>query len=389
LNKYPAVLQKVSDKQLGIRIHKRTRHEYKKGYVKAHDCKTTLTITRNSKLIHYDLKPSFSKGAFGAVHRYKKVSTQGNMHLFFRTPKKVIKRINRTKYYAPQNLKENLLKENLRHEVRLVYLAQGEKLTLEQIDKKIVIKKEYCYIIIPDYGNGDLQRLIEKNNSPSLRKSKTQLKIMRDLMLALLRIHKSKKAHWDVKMENIIIQNDRAFLIDPATQSQFKYSGGRYGTAIYEHPETRLPIPPHACDIFALGMNLYELVAYSRSDKALLAVLKKAPLSNNEEILKMADALQKHKFKTESTVSKIITKHIVRMLKEPENYNLWKAYQEIEACLNRLETSIVYAEEDSGYPDEPKSEIEACLNRPETSIVSAEEDSSYPDEPKSECCTIF
>jgi len=156
----------------------------------------------------------------------------------------------------------------------LKYLTR-EVHALKSMDHKNVVKfvhfgadDEYAYIIMEYLPNSDLCNYLRQNGSMD---ECTARGIFIQLCQAVGHVHAKHFAHHDLKLENILVdENKNIKLIDfgmsiylPKTNMKVsQYSGTPY----YMPPEilTHEPFDPKQADIWSLGVVLYQMVFNKR-----------------------------------------------------------------------------------------------------------------------------
>ena len=131
-----------------------------------------------------------------------------------------------------------------------------------------ILEDDRHYIVMEYVGGGALDMLLRRERKQPITRA---LEIAIDLADALVRAHRLKIIHRDIKPQNVLLAEDRtprltdfgvAHMGDLATITQ---SGALVGTMPYLSPESwQYEEPDEGTDIWAFGIMLYEMLAGRR-----------------------------------------------------------------------------------------------------------------------------
>ena len=151
----------------------------------------------------------------------------------------------------------------------------------------------YC-IVMPFYKDGDIYDLLQKTDEHgSNRVSEDQARsIFRDIMLGLLALHEKGVCHHDISIENVMIDEGRAYIIDMGMALKYNRRclvapQAAYGKNPYMSPEiyrSRLPFDAEAIDVWSAGCVLFCMLTGNDSYKV--------PLREDVKFLYMTRYLQ-------------------------------------------------------------------------------------------------
>jgi serine/threonine protein kinase len=187
---------------------------------------------------------------------------------------------------------------------RLRKCAKAESDTMQLLsDSNEVVKlnayaegETKSYMVMEYCNQGDLYSAIK---TPTLNHSQ-RLQIARDAAQGVLALHNKHKVHRDIKLENILLTNNRAKLADfghTCNQDDESKATLNYGTTIYCSPErakilitrdNRL-LPKPSEDVWAFGALMYELF---HPDSNTRWLKKPQNYNNRDPIGKIADITQ-------------------------------------------------------------------------------------------------
>ena len=119
--------------------------------------------------------------------------------------------------------------------------------TYEIIDDEIYLYMEYGGKNLSNIGMTDIDFI---------------KKIFSELLLAVQELHTAGIAHLDIKLQNVLLKNDKVKLIDFEFSTKKRLVSTYQGTCFYMAPEIvhRKVYDPKKADIWALGILLYKLV---------------------------------------------------------------------------------------------------------------------------------
>ncbi len=131
-----------------------------------------------------------------------------------------------------------------------------------------IFEDDRHYIVMEYVGGGSLDILLKRERKQPITRA---LEIAIDLADALVRAHRLKIIHRDIKPQNVLLAEDRtprltdfgvAHISDLSTITQ---SGALVGTMPYLSPEAwQYEEPDEGTDIWAFGIMLYEMLAGRR-----------------------------------------------------------------------------------------------------------------------------
>lgn len=196
-------------------------------------------------------KKTLGKGTFGIVKLYECTEHHDTNHTHPCGKCFVVKK-------CCSNNKKCI--DELNHEYRIATNLKHENIA-RVLD---YAEREQC-IIIEHFEGIDMFTLLTTVDILSLD---FVLDCFHQLLLAVDYLHRNSIAHMDIKLENLIVneQARKLKLIDFGEATHFGETiKTNFGTMAYRPPETIAPchiVIPSKCDIWACGLVLYELVYY-------------------------------------------------------------------------------------------------------------------------------
>ena len=170
------------------------------------------------------------------------------------------------KYYA---LKKIELREFSEEELD-VY--ENEAKILSSINNAHIVKyygsskdNEFFYILMEYCEGSDLKKFIKEYKAENKKiEEKTIYNIIFDICLGIKEIHQKNLIHRDLKPENIFIDKYKMikigdFGISKLLDNNDEFANSTVGTKNYMAPEIESKIYNNKCDLWSLGVILYEL----------------------------------------------------------------------------------------------------------------------------------
>jgi formylglycine-generating enzyme required for sulfatase activity/ABC-type branched-subunit amino acid transport system substrate-binding protein/Flp pilus assembly protein TadD/predicted Ser/Thr protein kinase len=215
------------------------------------------------------------------------------------------------------------------------------------------------YLVMRFVEAGTLKDLIHREGPIDVKEA---ARIVGQVGAALDCGHSQGVIHRDIKPSNVLIDEHRnTFLTDfgiaklVAETAHFTASGAIIGTPAYMSPEQGMGQPVDArCDIYSLGVVLYELVTGRvpfQAETPLAVLLKhlNAPLPPPRQI----------KPDLPEAVERVILK---AMAKSPDD-----RYQNVRELVTALDQAVVDAAEERSRPQPPEDQLEKTVLTPRVS----------------------
>ena len=141
---------------------------------------------------------------------------------------------------------------------------------IDSVKKKCIIIMEYCKGTLHNKLGGDLATFIEKYQSKNIKIPEEKIQdLLIDILLGLQYIHENKIIHWDLKPQNILLDENLSakiadFGIAKNINEKRLRSQSFMGTYLYMSPEVLKGDKFELnTDIWSLGCIMHELCCFS------------------------------------------------------------------------------------------------------------------------------